>query len=87
MGIGKNIRRYRQEAMNCALAFQNYNPSDKHTSLLFRNREFGDFITNAEKNLASQVLEIAVREDFDFLKEDEKYHEIKGTLEKESGCW
>lgn len=78
---------YLKEAMNCALAFQNYDPSDKHTSLLFRNREFGDFSTNAEKNLASQVLEIAAREDFDFLKEDEKYHEIKRTLEKESGCW
>lgn len=70
-----------------ALLFQGYAPSDKHTSLLLRNCEYGDFCTNSKQNQASYVLEIAKREDFHFLKNHEKYKEIINALEKEAGSW
>lgn len=78
---------YLTDAMKYALSFQSYAPSDRHTSLLLRNYEYGDFITNSKQNQASYVLEIAKREDFHFLKNQEKYIEVINALEKESGSW
>lgn len=72
---------YLSDAMKYALAFQNLDPTDRHTSLLLRNYDFGDFYTNSKQNQASYVLEIADREDFSFLKNNEKYNEIINALE------
>ena len=74
-------------ARDCALAFMKLDIKEKHTSLLLRGMEYGDFSSNADINDADQVLEIMEKEDFDFLRENDRFLEIQRSLQEYAGGW
>lgn len=75
---------YLEKAKNHAIAFQNYSPSEKYTSLILRDEKYGDYSTNSEQKVTEWVLEIAMKKEFDFLKNDAKYQELIEKLKLES---
>lgn len=74
-------------ARDCALAFIKLDIKEKHTSLVLRGMEYGDFSTIADVNDADQVLEVMEKEDFDFLRENARFQEIQRSLQEYAGGW
>lgn len=75
---------YLEKAKNHAIAFLNYSANEKYTSLILRDEKYGDYSTNSEQKVTEWVLEIAMKNEFDFLKNDAKYQELIEKLKLES---
>lgn len=83
----KNTLQNLSWARDCALAFIKLDIKEKHTSLLLRGWEYGDFYNAEDENDADQILEIMEKEYFDFLRENARFQEIQHNLQEYAGGW
>ncbi len=74
-------------AKDCAVAFIKLDSKEKHTSLLLRGMDYGDFYNAEDENDADWVLEVMEKPVFDFLLENARFLEIRRSLQEYAGGW
>lgn len=76
-----------KEAVAHAEALLDYDPCEKHTSLIVRGREYGTFRTNTEENPTLSTLNDLKNERFDFLRDDPEFLDLTERLRATAGKW
>lgn len=83
----ENTLQYLSLARDCALAFIKLDIKEKHTSLLLRGLEYGDFYNPEDENNADWTLMVMEKKQFDFLRENVRFLEIERSLKECAGGW
>lgn len=74
-------------ARDSALAFIKLDIEEKHTSLLLRGLDYGDFYNAEDENDADWTLMVMENKHFDFLRENARFLEIQRSLQEYAGGW
>ncbi len=83
----ENTLQYLSLARESALEFIKLNIKEKHTSLLLRGQEYGDFYNPEDENNADWTLMVMENKHFDFLRENARFQEIQRSLQEYAGGW
>ena len=82
-----NTLQYLSLARDSVLAVIKLDIKAKHTSLLLRDQEYGDFYNPENENDADWTLMVMEKKHFDFLRENEHFREIRRSLQEYAGGW